>query len=159
MTSGGHDLQADVPPLRPVLMAGALLLVLDLTFTAVVYGRLPETIAVHWTATGVADNGDSRVLAWFLPMSLAFVIGLALVARRRTTSREQVLLAAGAALACLYLFSASLLLLLANLGNRTWQEGSVGARWMLVVLTVPALVFLAGVLSHRRATSPGRPTA
>jgi uncharacterized membrane protein len=67
-------------PLRLVQVGGGLLLASDLALTAALYDRLPRNIAVHWSATGVADNAGDRALAWFLPMALGFIV--ALVVRR-----------------------------------------------------------------------------
>ena len=148
-TAGREDAHAVHFPLRLVKVVGGLLLALDVALTAALYERLPETIAVHWSATGVADNDGDRSLAWFLPMTLGFIVALGLVARRHTKPREQGLLAGAVLLAALYLFSASMLLLLANVDNRAWQQGSVAGLWMLVVLTLPALAFAAGWLVYR----------
>lgn len=141
--------QAPPFPSRVVLLAGGGLLALDALATAVLYNRLPREIAVHWSATGVADNAGDRSLAWFLPMTLGFVVALGLVARRHTKPREQGLLAGVVLLGALYMFGASMLLLLANVDNVDWQQGSVAGRWMLLFLTAPALVFVGGLYAYR----------
>jgi hypothetical protein len=148
-TRGRQDAHPAGIPLRVVQVIGGSLLALDLAITLAVYERLPQTIAVHWSATGVADNAGDRALAWLLPMTLGFSVALGLVARRHTKSDEQGLLAGVVLLAALYLFSGSMLLLLANVDNSSWQEGSVAGRWMLLTLTLPGLTFAAGLLFYR----------
>jgi hypothetical protein len=144
--------QATANPIRLLQVAGVLLLALDVAMTALLYDRLPETIAVHWSATGIANNAGHRELAWLGPMVLAFIIGLGLVSRRHTKAREQVLVVGAVALACLYLFSIDMLALLANVNNEEWQQGSVAGRWMLLALTLPALYSVQGCTRTGRET-------
>lgn len=156
MTSEGQGQRAaQTDAGKVVAFAGALLLALDLALTSLLYERLPRTIAIHWSASGTADNQGDRSLAWLMPMCLGFVVALGLIARRRTKPSEAPLVAAATALGSLYLFSGSLLLLLANLDNQGWQQGSVAGRSMLLTLTLPALVF-AAALSVYRARSAAR---
>lgn len=153
-SEGPRRRAAGTDAVRAVAVAGALLLALDLALTSLLYERLPRTIAIHWSASGTADNDGDRSLAWLLPMCLAFVIALGLVARRHTKPSEAPLVAAAIALSSLYLFSGSLLVLLANLDNQAWQQGSVAGRWMLLTLMFPALVFAAALYVYRAPSAP-----
>lgn len=135
--------------MRVLQVLGGALLALDLVLTAALYNRLPREIAVHWSATGVADNAGDRSMAWFLPMILGFMVALGLVTRRHVKPGEQGLLAGTVLLGALYMFGSSMLLLFANVDNAGWQQGSVAGRWMLLFLTAPALVFAAGLYAYR----------
>ena len=75
---------------------------------------------------------------------------------RHTKPSEAPLVAAAIAFGSLYLFSGSLLVLLANLDNQAWQQGSVAGRWMLLTLTFPALVFAAALYVYRARSAPRR---
>lgn len=135
-------------------MVGVLLLAIAVAMTALLYERLPETIATKWSGTGRATSAGHRDLAWLGPMVLAFVVGLGVVTRRHLKAREQVLGAAVVLLACLYLFSLNVLSLLANVDNQDWKQGSVAQGWMLLALTLPALVFAAGYFAWRARGNP-----
>lgn len=139
--------------MRLVQAASALLLALNVGLTALLFDRLPETIATKWSATGMANSAGHRDLAWLGPMCLAFIIALGLVSRRHIKSHERWLVDAVFALATLYMFSLNMLALLANVDNEDWQQGSVGGRWMLLALIMPALVFAAGLSAYRARSS------
>lgn len=56
------------------LLAIALLL-LPAIITAILYGRLPETIPVHFNAEGIADKFGAKSSIW-VHVSILFVVGL-----------------------------------------------------------------------------------
>ena len=151
--AGHGGTRSDGDLARGLYAVGGLLLVLDLALTALCYDRLPETIAVHWSASGVADNAGHRDLIWLGPMCLAFVVALGLVSPRHTNAHEQRAVAVVVTLGSLYLFSLNLLALLANIDDSAWQQGSVAQGWMLLALTAPALVFTTGLLVYRSPSS------
>jgi nitrate reductase gamma subunit len=146
---GQQDTEAKPDPWRPVVVVCLLLLGLDVGLHLVLFDRLPQTIAVHRSVTGVVDNAGHRDLVWLGPMVHAFVIGLGLVSRRHIKPRERRLGTAVIALASLYLFSLNTLGLLSNVGNETWQRASVAGHWMLLALTLPAVVFVGGLYAFR----------
>lgn len=150
--------QADVAVgphgIRLMQMLGVLLLAIAIGMTALLYERLPETIATKWSGTGRATSAGHRDLAWLGPMTLAFVVGLGVVTRRHLKPREQVLGASVVLLACFYLFSLNVLSLLANVDNQHWKQGSVSQGWMLLALTLPALAFGIGYFVWRARRSP-----
>lgn len=147
--TGVSDTRPTQQPMRLALFVCLVLLALDLGLHAALFHRLPETIAVHRSVTGVVDNAGHRDLVWLGPMCHAFVIGLWLVSRRHIKPHEQRLVAAVIPLASLYLFSLNTLGLLSNVDNETWQQASVAGRWMLLTLTLPGLVFVAGLYAYR----------
>lgn len=136
-----------------VQAASAFLLAVNVGLLALLFDRLPETIATKWSATGIANSAGHRDVAWLGPMCLAFIIALGLVSRRHVRSHEQGLVGAVVVLATLYLFSLNMLALLANVDNEEWQQGSVEGRWMLLALTLPALIFAAGLYAYRARSS------
>lgn len=140
--------------IRLMQVLGVLLLVLALGMTALLYERLPETIATKWSGTGRATSTGHRDLAWLGPMVLAFVVGLGLVTRRHLAAREQAFGAAVVLLACSYLFSLHVLALLANVDDQDWRQGSVSPGWMLLALTLPASVFGVGCFVWRARRRP-----
>lgn len=146
---GQQDTEAKPDPWRPVVVVCLLLLGLDVGLHLVLFDRLPQTIAVHRSVTGVVDNAGHRDLVWLGPMVHAFVVGLGLVSRRHIKPRERRLGTAVIALASLYLFSLNTLGLLSNVGNEMWQQASVAGHWMLLALTLPAVVFVGGLYAFR----------
>ena len=151
MTESGQSSARPAPePVRPVLALCLTLLTLDVGLHVLLFSRLPETIAVHRSVTGVVDNAGHRDLVWLGPMVHAFVIGLWLVSRKHVKPRERRLAAGMIVLASLYLLSLNTLGLLSNVDNETWQQASVDGRWMLLALTAPAAVFAAGLYALRR---------
>lgn len=145
---GQQDPQAARDPLRLVLAICLTLLALDVGLHLALVDRLPQTIAVHRSVTGVVDGAGHRDLVWLGPMVHAFVIGLWLVSRRHTKPHEQRLVTAVIALASLYLFSLDTLGLLSNVDNDSWQQASVAGGWMLLALTLPAVVFASGLYAY-----------
>lgn len=131
--------------MRLVLAVCLVLLAIDVGLHAVLLHRLPQTIAVHRSVTGVVDRAGHRDVIWLGPMVHAFVIGLWLVSRRHTRPHERRLATAVIALASLYLLSLNVLGLLSNVDNEQWQQASVAGGWMLLALTMPALVYSAGL--------------
>lgn len=157
MTEGQSSARTPQEPFRPILVLCLALLTLDVGMHALLFSRLPETIAVHRSVTGVVDNPGHRDLVWLGPMVHAFVIALWLVSRKHIRPHERRLAAAVIPLASLYLLSLNTLGLLSNVGNGTWQEASVDGRWMLLALTAPAVVFAAGLyvcVARQRLTPP-----
>lgn len=150
MTADGQsDFQPAQEPFRLVLGVCLFLLALDVGLRALLFDRLPETIAIHRSATGTVDSAGHRDLVWFGPMAHAFIIGLWLVSRRHTKPYETRLLTAVIAVPSLYLFSLNTLGLLSNLDNERWQQASVDTRWMLLALTLPALTYAVGLYVYR----------
>lgn len=153
VTSGQQDAAAKPDPWRLVILLCLVLLGLDVGLHLVLFDRLPETIAVHRSVTGVVDGAGHRDLVWLGPMVHAFAISLGLVSRRHIKPRERRLGTAVIALASLYLFSLNTLGLLSNAGNETWQQATVAGYWMLLALTLPAAVFASGLYAYNARLS------
>ena len=60
---------------------------LSLIGTALVYGRLPDTIAMHWNAAGQVDRMESKAFIW-LTAALPFVLLLLSVALPKIDPRK-----------------------------------------------------------------------
>lgn len=153
VTSAQQDTGAKPDPWRLVIVGCFVLLGVDVGLHLVLFDRLPQTIAVHRSVTGVVDNAGHRDLVWLGPMVHGFVIGLGLVSRRHIKPRERRLGTAVIGLASLYLFSLNTLGLLSNVDNETWQQASVARHWMLLALTLPGVVFALGLYAYRVRSS------
>lgn len=55
-------------PSNLILMGLALVFVLGLVLTAMVYSQLPETVPTHWNFKGEADGFGRRATVWIVPV-------------------------------------------------------------------------------------------
>ncbi|MFF0302891.1 DUF1648 domain-containing protein [Streptomyces sp. NPDC004562] len=140
--------------------AGILLLLVGMPLAA--RGRLPETLATHWSGSGEADSSMSLWAAALFPALLwaVLVAGLA-VASRHTGPQSRgpvrgwtaVTLAAGG----VFLVGVQASVTRANLDRSDWREaGSVTGGGVATVVVAAAAGALAWLATRRSPAAPGR---
>jgi hypothetical protein len=133
----------------------------------VLWSRLPEPVADHWSFGAVPNGSKPKLVAFGIPLGLALAGAGLLVSwarrsrkatpgdRRRDTGSMGAL-ATGLALAGVGA-SSSLEVALVNLDLRRWQDARAGAPHLLVLVLGPLALAAAGTFVARRTGIPASP--
>lgn len=137
--------------------AGVAALVLGAWLLSVSWrGSIPDPVAIHWGATGVADgtaslDGTVRVTTGLGLAGLGLLVILALVLHRRPRLLRGWITGMAPLVA---LAPVSLLLtLLPNRGAGSWEQARISAWHLILVVALPAAV---AFLAWRAAARPAR---